>query len=186
MKRTAMAMLAGVFVAGSAMAADQNGNYRIKGLGLEACVDYLQAKNQNAPFYAFTRSWVNGYLSAYNQFRPQTYDIAGNANIQGLSGWLDQFCEANPSATLHTAVSNMVQALEPTKLTANPKGPTVSVDRDTMTKVQQALKDKGLYEGGVDGLFGSGTQNAIAAFQRVEGLPITGQPDQTTLARLLQ
>ena len=169
-----------------AMAVDSTGDYRIKGLGLQSCADFLRSKNsQDKGLYVLLRSWVNGYITAVNTLRPQTYDVAGNATIDGISGWLERFCEANPGVRLETAVTNLVAALAPNRLAEKPKGPAVAVDQSTLSRVQQALKDRGLYEGTVDGVFGPGTQSAIAAFQRTQGLPITGEPDQGTLARLL-
>ena len=186
MKRATLVVLAILAFGMPAMAVDSTGDYRIKGLGLQACADFLRSKNsQDQGLYILVRSWVNGYLTAVNTLRPQTYDVAGNATIGSISGWLERFCEANPGSRLETAVTNLVAALTPNRLTEKPKQPAVAIDRPTLSRVQQALKDRGLYEGSVDGLFGPGTQRAIAAFQRTQGLPITGEPDQGTLARLL-
>jgi hypothetical protein len=47
-------------------------------------------------------------------------------------------------------------------------------------QIQQALKDKGLYSGSVDGDFGGGTQAAVLAFQRAQNLEADGRVgDQT-------
>ncbi|WP_119422182.1 N-acetylmuramidase domain-containing protein [Desertibaculum subflavum] len=37
---------------------------------------------------------------------------------------------------------------------------------------------------GVDGVLGNGTRGALRAFQKAQGLPVTGEPDEATLARL--
>lgn len=186
MKRATLVILATLAFGAPATAADSTGDYRIKGLGLQSCADFLNSRNsQDKGLYILVRSWVNGYLTAFNTLQPRTYDVAGNASIGGISGWMEQFCEANPGVRLEAAVTNLVAALAPNRLAEKPKGPAVAVDQPTMSRVQQALKDQGLYEGTVDGVFGPGTQSAIAAFQRTQGLPITGQPDQNTLARLL-
>jgi hypothetical protein len=51
-------------------------------------------------------------------------------------------------------------------------------------QAQQQLKSAGLYRGSVDGVMGPGTQSALMAFQREQGLPETAQLDQQTLQRL--
>jgi peptidoglycan hydrolase-like protein with peptidoglycan-binding domain len=40
-------------------------------------------------------------------------------------------------------------------------------------KVQQALKDKGVYSGPIDGKYGPGTRDAISAFQKANNLHVT-------------
>lgn len=41
--------------------------------------------------------------------------------------------------------------------------------------VQEILKRRGFYKGSADGLFGYGTVQAVKAFQKHEGLPVTGE-----------
>ena len=57
---------------------------------------------------------------------------------------------------------------------------------DHVTKVQEALKSLNydLGEAGVDGIFGSKTEEAIKAFQELKGLEVTGVVDEKTLKAL--
>ena len=50
--------------------------------------------------------------------------------------------------------------------------------------VQEALNARGFDAGPVDGLFGDMTSEAVAAFQEVRGLPVTGEIDAPLLAAL--
>ncbi|MGE3310201.1 MAG: peptidoglycan-binding protein [Limisphaerales bacterium] len=50
--------------------------------------------------------------------------------------------------------------------------------------VQVALARRGISSGPIDGVAGSQTRAALRAFQRTEGLPVTGLIDERTLARL--
>ena len=59
---------------------------------------------------------------------------------------------------------------------AAPPQPTLVAD------LQEALAGRGLYRGAIDGKFGAQTQAAIAAFEKGEGLRVTGQ----ATAQLLQ
>lgn len=54
----------------------------------------------------------------------------------------------------------------------------------TVREVQQALKDKGIEVGPVDGIFGPKTQSAVREFQQKEGISATGRIDRQTLAAL--
>jgi peptidoglycan hydrolase-like protein with peptidoglycan-binding domain len=58
------------------------------------------------------------------------------------------------------------------------------VHRDDLEKVEQTLWGKGHYRGKVDGVFGLRTQANIRAYQKAENLPITGQLDTQTAAKL--
>jgi peptidoglycan hydrolase-like protein with peptidoglycan-binding domain len=51
--------------------------------------------------------------------------------------------------------------------------------------LQQALSNAGIHvPGGVDGIFGPGTESAVRAYQRSRGLPVTGRADAATLNTL--
>lgn len=45
---------------------------------------------------------------------------------------------------------------------------------DSVRKLQKKLKEKGYYSGSVDGSYGSGTVNAVMAFQRMNNLTVDG------------
>ena len=51
-------------------------------------------------------------------------------------------------------------------------------------ELQQRLTAAGYDTGGADGVIGSKTVAAIEAYERAQGLPVTGQPTQALLARL--
>lgn len=51
-------------------------------------------------------------------------------------------------------------------------------------EVQQALKNRGYYTGNVDGIFGTGTYNAIVAFQEDNNLTADGIAGEATLRAL--
>ena len=51
-------------------------------------------------------------------------------------------------------------------------------------KLQNALKELGYYSSAVDGKYGNGTEKAVSAFQKMNGLPQTGAADAATQALL--
>ncbi|WP_404384294.1 peptidoglycan-binding protein [Caenispirillum salinarum] len=51
----------------------------------------------------------------------------------------------------------------------------------TIEQIQRDLNRAGYEAGSVDGVLGSRTRDAIRAYQRDNGLPVTGQPDQELL-----
>ena len=51
-------------------------------------------------------------------------------------------------------------------------------------RVQVELMRLGYYKGKIDGKMGPGTKEALRAFQRAQGLAVTGVMDNPTLAKL--
>ena len=65
-----------------------------------------------------------------------------------------------------------------------PKGQAAAGNKQQLRAVQEVLKERGMYEGEVDGIMGPKTQAALREFQKKEGLQETGRLDQQTMARL--
>ena len=61
---------------------------------------------------------------------------------------------------------------------AEPLGPAA------VRNVQARLRALGFYRGGVDGVWGAGTQAAVERFQRGRGLQVDGQPGPATLSAM--
>ena len=55
---------------------------------------------------------------------------------------------------------------------------------ETVKQIQQKLKSWGYYTGSVDGIFGSGTEKAVKAFQSRNGLEADGKAGPKTLAAM--
>ena len=55
---------------------------------------------------------------------------------------------------------------------------------ESVKKVQKRLKALGYYDSSIDGDFGSGTKNAVKAFQKRNGLKVTGEVNSATLKKL--
>ena len=70
--------------------------------------------------------------------------------------------------------------LTPSALASYRRGAT----GDTVSRIQEKLKDWGYYTGSVDGVFGSRTESAVIAFQRSNGLSADGVVGSQTLSAL--
>ena len=53
-----------------------------------------------------------------------------------------------------------------------------------VTQIQTKLKSWGYYTGTVDGIYGSGTERAVRAFQQKNGLTVDGKAGDQTLAAM--
>ncbi|MGO8736327.1 MAG: peptidoglycan-binding domain-containing protein [Terriglobia bacterium] len=74
-----------------------------------------------------------------------------------------------------------------TSLASGPKlsteGPGIA-HPDNVIRMQRTLQDKGCYHGKLDGVFGLRTRASIRAYQKAENLPVTGELDTQTAAKL--
>jgi hypothetical protein len=61
---------------GAAAAADADGNFVIKGAGTATCATLQKAKAARDERYASIAGWLDGYLSAQNELRGATFDLA--------------------------------------------------------------------------------------------------------------
>ena len=58
--------------------------------------------------------------------------------------------------------------------------PTASLNQRAVRNLQRQLRALGYYRGGLDGIWGAGTQAALERFQRGRGLEATGQVNPVT------
>jgi len=58
------------------------------------------------------------------------------------------------------------------------------VSKADVKKVQESLRDKGYYDGQIDGIAGSRTETGIRQYQKAENLPVTGRADTQTSDKL--
>ena len=67
-----------------------------------------------------------------------------------------------------------------------PAGGTASatLEPNVVRAVQTRLRRDGFYRGGIDGMWGAGTQAAVERFQRARGLEATGQLTPSTISAL--
>lgn len=63
-------------------------------------------------------------------------------------------------------------------------GSTQSADDFSLADAQRKLAGLGLYTSKVDGLSGPGTSAAIRKFQKIRGLPVTGELDEATIGAM--
>jgi hypothetical protein len=180
-------------VPGHSVAADKEGRFAVKGAGISNCERFLEEREKGgAVFYAYG-GWLEGYLTAANQYLPQTYDMMPWETTNLLAGLLAQHCKDNPKKPFIRAVRAMLKAVRDDRLTdssvlvmAQADGKGVRVYREVLRRIQARLKALGLYSDDIDGTYNPRTRRAIAAFQKEQGLEVTRLPDQNTLLKLLR
>lgn len=82
----------------------------VYGEGITSCGSYVESKNNETQRYIYL-AWLNGYLSAYNQYQSSklkkfngSHDVKRGLDPQALMLWLENYCRENPLDTFIRAV----------------------------------------------------------------------------------
>ena len=140
-------------------------------------VKALQSALKELGFYtgAVDGSFGSGTRSAVTAFQKMN-GLTQSGTADGAVQTLLYEGKPKNSKGKATAVKT-VSPLEGAAISSGSKGEAVS-------RLQARLKELGYYTGSVDGVAGSGTVNAIKAFQKKNGLSQTGTADADTQALL--
>lgn len=193
MKLARLALCGFLLHAAPAAAADDASKFAMKGAGLLPCQIYVAEREKRSNIYYMIGGWIEGYLSAYNRFAADTYDVLSFESLELLLAVIDKHCQSNPTDRLHAVLASMIRQTAPDRI----KDESAAVEvvegerrtvlyRETIRRMQAKLAELGLYHGEIDGRFTDATRSAVIAFQSDVELETTGFPDQTTLWRLLR
>lgn len=92
-------------------AADAQNKYKMRGIGAFTCAKYLEERRTDLKGSSRFADWLTGYLTAYNLYQPQTFDIAPNHDANGLLTYLDLYCSRNQKMLIGQAAQAFVKAV---------------------------------------------------------------------------
>ena len=176
----------------SARAADVAGRFALEGAGIADCSRFAQAYAEGSDETLLFAGWVHGYVSAFNQLQPDTFDIVPWQEADLLLASLADYCASNTGIRFFDAVGAMIRLLVADRITA--QSPVVEIRthegairlyETTIAAVKAKLNAAGFDAGAPGAAFDESASKALAAFQAQRGLAATGLPDQATLKALL-
>ncbi|MDZ7808920.1 MAG: peptidoglycan-binding domain-containing protein [Arhodomonas sp.] len=136
--------------------------------------------------------WLEGYASGINRLQEKTFDVSPVLDSAVLGNMVLGVCRNSPDLAFETAAARLFNTLKPVReresselIEIEQGDAKVALRSATLRRVQRRLRELGHYSGGIDGIYGGGTRQAIRAFQEAEGLPTSGLPDANTVLRLL-
>jgi len=191
--RSHVLLLAAAFVTAAtcARAAAPDGAFAIRGVGANPCSALTAAVDAKSEEVAWLAHWIDGYFTAVNRYRDDTFDIAPWPGPRLLLTLVDSHCRKRPQDPLYEVVHQLVLLLGPQRLTRPSEPVEIRVGehnrrlyREIVRRMQQVLIEQGLMKGEADGVFGPKTREALAAFQKRQGLESTGFPDDQSLFEL--
>lgn len=184
----ALALLA---QAGAATAADGEGRYSVDGVGRLDCARFTAMRAENGPELRLFAGWIDGYVSGFNHFRDDTYDVTPWQTVELMVLKIAKYCEANPSTRFVVAMNELLATLAPQRLAT--ESPVVQLERggqaifiyeETAERVRAALAEQGFTVGPENSGIDDATSTALGQFQTRHDLPASGLPDQLTLNAL--
>ena len=173
-------------------AADANGDFAIKGAGLQTCGALAQAFDLSSRDLALYGGWLEGYVTGVNQFTENSFDFTPWQNTQTMLGLLKLACDQSSAETqIMVAFNQVLRALAPGRLTEKSPVEQVSdgtratvIYSDLITRIQQRLIALEHGEVTVNGEMDEPTTQALSALQKARGIDVTGLPDQATMIAL--
>jgi hypothetical protein len=74
------------------------------------CPEWVQARQQND--YQNALSWLQGYISAYNEYEYAGKDpdgVLGTKDADAVAQWMDNYCKQNESSNPQEAIANLIE-----------------------------------------------------------------------------
>ncbi len=99
-------------------AADIEDHYVIWGLGQNSCYSYNQARA--ADNFEHYKGYVTGYITAYNAFMPETYNIVPDMETNAVIAWLDAHCADSQTMSFADAMHALVDEMHEKRQKASP------------------------------------------------------------------
>ena len=175
-----------------AQAADQDGKFAAKGAARKTCSEFDQAAKEQGNDYLLYGGWVEGYVSAYNQFQQGNYDITPWQTTELMLRLLQRHCQMNPNVKFLDALNSFILTVFPIRLEQESQMVKVVANDSTtyyyleiIKRAKARLKSLGYYEGEInEAEFNADDVKVFSEYQKKQGIQVTGIPDQRTLLRL--
>ncbi|MCP3848642.1 MAG: peptidoglycan-binding protein [Gammaproteobacteria bacterium] len=177
----------------TAIASDSEGRFAIRNAGMSTCQNFVETKKNSPEKMGLYFGWIDGYISAANQYTTETYDLVPWGNTLFLATLIENHCKNNPNERFYVSVNKLAASMmhkrlkEQSKLIeTNYKGNKTYIYKRILKDIQTKLIELGLYMDKADGNYGPNTRKAIINFQNQNGLAQTGLPDQLTIYKVLR
>lgn len=177
----------------TAWAADEKGEFAVRGIGGMRCSEVLAKVAANAPELVPIVAWSDGALTMYNNLMRDTYDAMPFTEPPGIfTEFVVRYCQKNPDALYANAVRQALDIVDPSRLrhaearvVVKVDDKSVSIAPETLRRVQEQLIKLKLLSGKPAPTFNDKVRNALRTFQKNQHIPETGLPDAETSMRLL-
>jgi hypothetical protein len=85
----------------------------VLGPGSASCVTWNGDRRRNESHSQLNQSWVLGFVTAYNLYRPASQDGSPRPmDSRAMMVWIDNYCDANPLKDIFDAAQALVEDME--------------------------------------------------------------------------
>ena len=130
-----------------AYAADDGGNFAMKGAGFLPCQVYVNEREKKSNIYYMIGGWLEGFVTAHNKYVDDTYDIASFESLELMLLVMDNHCKSNPDDRLYSVINSIIVKLEPDRLRHSSRKVEIeqgerktALDRETIRRIQAELR----------------------------------------------
>ncbi|GFE52175.1 hypothetical protein So717_39280 [Roseobacter cerasinus] len=183
-------LLCGLLLALPLRAADPDGKFAVDGVGARSCAEFTSVLDKPEGRTAFA-NWSQGFLTAYNVFTDDTFDITPWQPQELVLAKMAVFCRANPDVVYINGLSALIRSLIPDRvirdsplIAVRHSGKSVFLYRSMLARLRGDLNAAGYDAGAPDAPFADGLIRALRAYQEDQGLVVSGLPDGQTLNAL--
>jgi len=127
-----LCVFAAVFAMPS-MAADKAGGFVVKGVGAKPCSDFVEVAAKGSRELSQYLGFVNGYTSAYNEIRKDTFDVWRWQTTDTVLLLLLQHCQREPGISFGASLASLTRHLDGSRIATNAR------------VVRMGTADKGFY-----------------------------------------
>ena len=169
----------------AAFAADEAGQFALKGAGFLRCQIFVTEREKKSNIYYLIGGWVEGFISAHNKYVQDTYDIMSFESLELLLTVIQNHCKDNPNDRLYSVLNSMIIKVTPDRLRWD--SPRIEIGegerktilyRDTIRRIQTRLTGLGLYKDEVDGVFTEAVPDGARLVIDYQAHPLgEGRPD---------
>ena len=113
MRRALIALITLVLLDATGMQAhsDNRGGFTVLGIGNKSCGSWVSDRKSKSGVDLIDVAWALGFLSAYNQFGPEPDDVTAQTDVNGIAGWIDNYCTDHPLDTVSLATQALINEL---------------------------------------------------------------------------
>ena len=115
--RSGCAAIALVLSAGASWGYDSDGFVSF-GVGNRSCEQYV-ADAQEAERGFVYETWLSGYLTAFNAYRPGSPDILAGTDLDDAVVWIKGYCRDHPAVVVHVAAVKFIHFMQQKENTAS-------------------------------------------------------------------
>lgn len=101
------------------IAADKAGGFVVKGTGAKTCSDFVEVAAQGGRELSQYLGYVNGYTSAYNEIREDTFDVWRWQTTDTILLLLLQHCQRDSDKNFGAALATLTRYLDDSRINAN-------------------------------------------------------------------